>query len=528
MTIHINNITKRYSDEIILDDITLKINDGEHIGIVGENGCGKSTFLKILAGKEKCQQGQIITTKNTKIGYLEQNFREFKGSVHDYLMSSRNDILKMQNQMHCMEIEISDPDHLECLDDLLKRYGDLCERFEMAGGYDLLCKVDQMTQGLRIAYLIDHDYDTLSGGEKMRVNLAYLLIQDLDVLLLDEPTNHLDSAGIQWLEKYISSLRKKMIIVSHDRFFLNHTVSKIYEIENSEIVMYPGNYDDYKKEKALRFERLKHDFEEQQKQILKLKNTIRRYRQWAYEGDNESFYRKAKQLEKKLSQIERLKNPEYANRKISIALPACERSSKEVLVVKDLCKRYGDKNLLDHIDLTIYWQDRIALCGDNGSGKSTLIRILMNQLQADEGRMKKGNHVDIGYLPQMIIFNDEKQRLLNCFCYEAAMSEEKARPYLRKFGFDGDDMAKRLEHLSGGERVRLKLAMIFVNHINFIIFDEPTNHLDFSSIEIVESILEEFKGTLLIVSHDRYLIKRLTKRKMILEKGKLIECQNAF
>ena len=521
MTIHINGITKKYSDDILLDDITLKINDGEHIGIVGENGCGKSTFLKLLAGKEKYQQGQIIITKHTKIGYLEQNFKDYEGSVHDYLMSSRRDLLEMKDQMHRMEMKISDPDNALLLDDLLKKYGNLCANFEMAGGYDLLYKVDQMAQGLRIAHLIDHDYNVLSGGEKMRVNLAYLLIQESDVLLLDEPTNHLDVAGIEWLEKYISSLRKTVVIVSHDRLFLNHTISKIYEIEHGEMIMYLGNYDDYKKEKALRFERLKHDYEEQQKQILKLKNAIRRYRQWAYEGDNESFYKKAKQLEKKLSQIERLQDPKHANRKMKIALPACQRSSKEVLVIEDLCKRYGDQMLLEHVDLSVYWQDRIALCGSNGSGKSTLIRILMGQLQADEGSIRLGNDVDIGYLPQIIRFDDEKQRLLNHFCYEAAMHEEQARRYLHKFGFDAEDMVKSLQNLCGGERVRLKLALILAHHVNFIIFDEPTNHLDFSSIEIIETILEEFKGTLLIVSHDRYLINRLTKRQLMLAHGKL-------
>lgn len=517
MTIQINKVTKKYTEDVILDHITLKINDNEHIGIVGENGCGKSTFLKILAGKENIQEGEIIISKNTKIEYLEQMFPVFDGSVSEYLMSSRSDIMQMQKQMRQIEKEMN---QTASLDELLEKYGRLCERFEHAGGYDILYQMDQIAKGLQMAHLMENPYSILSGGEKMRVNLAFMLMKKPDVLLLDEPTNHLDYSGIIWLENYLQSLNKTVVIVSHDRMFLNHTVSKIYEIECAEMIMYAGNYDYYKKEKELRLERLKHDYEEQQKYILKLQNAIRRYRQWADTGDNESFYKKAKQLEKKLFQIEKLRMPKTVQREMKITLHSCERSSKEVLICENICKRFGEKAVLDHADFKIYWQDRIALCGDNGCGKSTFIRILMNRESLDEGEIKIGNHVHIGYLPQVIDFSDEKKRILEYFCYEACLNEEQARRYLRKFGFAAEDMPKRLAHLSGGERVRLKLALILKDKVNFIIFDEPTNHLDFASIEIIESILKEYTGTLLIVSHDRYLMDRLTEQKLLLKNGK--------
>ena len=519
MTIHVNNVIKKYGEEVLFDGIQLKISDKERIGIVGENGSGKSTLLKILAGIENIQAGEIIVSKNTKIAYLDQSVEGMKGTVRSYLMESYRQILDLEMRNRELEKKMAIELDEERLELLLEQYGKSCSQFEMLGGYDISYQLERVAEGLNLVHLLERDISALSGGERVRVKLAKLLLQKADVLLLDEPTNHLDFSGIRWLEDYLHDLDKTVIIVSHDRMFLNHTVSKIFEIELGEIIVYHGNYDAYKKEKILRLEQLQKDYDLQQKMILKLQNAIRRYRQWAVEGDNESFYKKAKQLERKLDEIDRLRKPQSAYRRIDVHLKQTQRSSREVITCENMVKQFGDKVILDHADFYLMWQDRVVICGDNGCGKSTFIKLLLQEEELEEGEIRFGNHVQIGYLPQMICFPQEKKRLIEYFCYEAMMNEEEARAYLHHFGFVHGDMLKRLSFLSGGERVRLKLALILKQEVNFIIFDEPTNHLDYTSIEIVEQVLREFKGTLLVVSHDRYFIERINAVEFILEKG---------
>ena len=315
MTIHVNNVIKKYGEEVLFDGIQLKISDKERIGIVGENGSGKSTLLKILAGIENIQAGEIIVSKNTKIAYLDQSVEGMKGTVRSYLMESYRQILDLEMRNRELEKKMAIELDEERLELLLEQYGKSC-------------KLERVAEGLNLVHLLERDISALSGGERVRVKLAKLLLRKADVLLLDEPTNHLDFSGIRWLEDYLHDLDKTVIIVSHDRMFLNHTVSKIFEIELGEIIIYHGNYDAYKKEKSLRLEQLQKDYDLQQKMILKLQNAIRRYRQWAVEGDNESFYKKAKQLERKLDEIDRLRKPQSAYRRIDVHLKQTQRSSR--------------------------------------------------------------------------------------------------------------------------------------------------------------------------------------------------------
>lgn len=522
MSIQINQITKKYAEDIILDTISLKINDHEHLGIIGENGCGKSTLLKIIAGLENVQQGEVILSKNTKVAYLNQTFESYEGNVEEFLLNSFQELNELQIRMHEYEQQIAC-----CLDEqemnrLLTQYGRLCERFECSGGYEVTSFLQQITSGLNISHLCEKAYNALSGGEKMRVHLAKLLLQKPNVLLLDEPTNHLDFKGIVWLENYLKSIDAIVIIVSHDRMFLNHTVSRLLEIECGEITNYIGNYDAYKSGKALLLERLREDYDQQQKLILKLQNSIRRYRQWGNESDNEKFYKKAKQLERKLETLERLKLPKASQREMQISIKECERSAKEVLTCTDLMKRFGEKVILNHAQFSLYWQDRVAIAGENGCGKSTFIKAIMQEDGLDGGEIKIGSRVKIGYLPQIIKYENDKMRLIDYFINKASVSEENARRYLHKFGFSHVDMPKWLRHLSGGESVRLKLALILLEGVNFIIFDEPTNHLDYQSIEIIEELLTDFHGTLLIVSHDRMFIEKLCDLQITLKDGEFI------
>lgn len=525
MTIQLNHITKAYTQDIILDDITMTINDGEHIAIVGENGCGKSTLLKIIAKLEPCQEGEVLLSKQTKIAYLSQMFDTFEQTVFAYLIEAHEDLLHIQDQLQKLEDEMATSTNQE-IDTLLENYGNLQERFERMGGYQLMTSVEQIAQGLSIDHLLQREYKNLSGGEVSRVNLAKQLLQKPDVLLLDEPTNHLDFVGIRWLEQYIQNLKQTVIIVSHDRTFLNHTVKKIYEITYGELQMYIGDYDDYRKQKQERYLLWQQDYEEQQKEIKKLKDAIRRFRQWGQEGDNEKFYKKAKMLEKRLEMINRIKKPQNLTRKMVVEVKERQHSAKKVLEIKQLSKSYGDKTIFAHVNASVFAKDRIAICGENGMGKSTLIKMIMREEPIDEGELFVSDTTQIGYLPQMIHFADEEERILDYAQYELGWHEEDTRRYLSRFGFDQVDMFKRIRILSGGEKTRLKLAMILKEEVNVIIFDEPTNHLDFSSIEIIEQILKEYTGTLLLVTHDRYFIRSLCSKVWMIENQGIHEYLN--
>ena len=525
MTIQLNHVTKTYTQDIVLDDITLKITDGEHIAIVGENGCGKSTLLKVIAGLETIQEGEVLITKNTGIAYLNQMFEAYEGNVLSYLMEAHEDIIKLQLQLQDLEAQMEKADGHE-LEKILDRYGKLQARFESVDGYQVMVAVEQIAGGLQIDHLLLCDYQVLSGGEKTRVNLAKQLLMKPDVLLLDEPTNHLDFVGIRWLENYILNLKETVIIVSHDRTFLNHTVKKIYEIAYGELSMYIGDYDAYRRQKQERYLVWLQDYEEQQKQIKKLQDAIRRFRQWGHEGDNEKFFKKAKMLEKRLENIERIKRPQMLTRRFNVSVKEKASYSKKVITIHQLSKAYGQKQLFDQADAGVYWQDRIAVCAENGRGKSTLIKMIMGEENVDSGEISLAPSTQIGYLPQMILFPKEEERILAYAQFSLGLNEEDTRRYLTRFGFDQADMYKRLKVLSGGERTRLKLALILKQEVNLIIFDEPTNHLDFTSIEIIEQTLQEYTGTLLVVSHDRYFIQTLCEKVWLIKAGKIKEYLN--
>lgn len=520
MTIQLQSITKSYTQDIILDELTMKIVDGEHIAIVGENGCGKSTLLKIIAGIEPFQEGNRMVSKYTKIAYLNQNFDEFEGSVTEYLLQTYTELLHIQKQLESYETAMMDADANE-LEILLRKYGNLQERYEQMNGYQRMTFIEQIANGLGFTHLLEKAYATLSGGEKSRVNLARRLLEQPDVLLLDEPTNHLDFQGITWLENFLANWKQTLIVVSHDRTFLNHCVSKIYELTLGELEVYFGNYDVYRKEKEERFLRYQQDYEEQQKQIKKVEMAIRQFRQWGREGDNEKFFKKAKMLEKRLAKMERMRQPKRLQRNMSFSLHQAERSSKYVVQLEELSHTY-ETRLFEHVNATLCWQDRVAICGENGTGKSTLIKLILGLESVQQGVIHYGNGIQIGYLPQIISFPKEEP-LLQYARRTLAKTEEDTRRYLLRYGFDAIDMMKRTTSLSGGEKTRLKLAEMLSQEVNLIILDEPTNHLDFSSIDIIEENLQAFTGTLLVVSHDRYFIQTLCHKVWRLEDHTLKE-----
>lgn len=505
MKIQLNNLTKIYTEEIILDELNLEIIIGEHLALVGKNGSGKSTLLKIIAGIENYQSGLLIIPKNLKIGYVNQLFLPFNGSVLDYLMRPFEELINLETKMRELEKRMGiEYDNLESI---LTVYEKVQNQFISKGGYELESRRAMITNGLGIQNLLDDSYNQLSGGQKTRVELAQLLISDCDVLCLDEPTNHLDLQGILWLESFIQNTKKTVILVSHDREFLNQTVKKYHELEFGSLRTYYGDYATFREQKRQVFEQMVLDYEIQQKEIQRIKLMIRRFRQWGLEGDNEDFYKRAKMWEKRLEKIEQLPKPkEY--KQYPFLLNEAFRSGKNVLKLHNVSIGY-DFPLVENINLEVFRKDRIAIQAPNGLGKTTLIKTILQEIPILSGTISIGSNVHFGYLPQLFHFEENQTRLLAYVQYECEVNEERARQYLATFGFYQADVFKPLSFLSGGESVRIKLLVMMTKNFNCLILDEPTNHLDAESAEIIESTLKAYDGTLIIISHDRYFLNRI-------------------
>lgn len=510
MKITFNNISKIYAEEAILDDCSFEIVLGSKVAIVGENGSGKSTILKLLSGLENVSEGNIFIPKGSEVGYLKQEFDTFDGVVYDYVIESFKELKLLETRIEEVSQRLSTMIDFEKNMNLLGR---LQEEFELKDGYNIDNTIERIANGLDVEDLLFENYNTLSGGEKTRVELVRLLCSDVNILCLDEPTNHLDFKGIEWLETYCKGLNKTLVIVSHDRQFLSSVVDTYFDLEYGSVVKYNGTFEKFREEKRQRFLSLLNDYNQQQKIIQKMKLAIRRYRQWGNESDNEDFYKKAKTLEKRLEKMEKLPKPEEVESKLNLEFIKTRRSGKDVLTVKDLSIGYNQP-LKSGINIKINYQDRLVLLGENGSGKTTFIKTILNEVKPLSGTLQLGTQIDLGYMSQTHTFKDPKERLLNYVIKSLNCSEFNARQALAQYGFYQDDVYKPLSILSGGEKVRVHLMSIMLKGVNFLILDEPTNHLDIESCEILERILNEYNGTLLIVSHDRYFLEKLTLQKL--------------
>lgn len=508
--ISLNDIEKNYGIENILKDLNLQVSKGEKIGIVGENGSGKTTIFKIISGLEFIDDGSIFISKNSKIGYLEQ--------VPDYSSNSTvKDILNlafekettMSGELRKLEEEMKNLEG-EVLEKTIEKYGELQEEFELIGGYDIEEKLSKVTIGLGLTErILDSKFNILSGGEKTTVLLGKILLEAPDILLLDEPTNHLDMDSISWLEGYISSYNGTVITISHDRYFLDRVVSKIIEISNGKEKVFHGNYSYYVKEKDRIFEEELKDFENQQKEIKSMEEAIKRMKDWAARGDNENMFRRAFSMEKRLNKINKLDKPTMESN-IKLNFEITSRSGNDVLDIENISKSFDDKILFENLNMKVKFGDRVSIIGKNGTGKTTIIKMILGEENIDSGEIKIGSNVKIGYLEQNIKFRDENKNILDTFRYDFIFSEEKARGILAKFLFFGDEVFKSVKDLSGGERARLRLCQLMYKDINTLVLDEPTNHLDILSREMLEENLLDFKGTLIFISHDRYFINKLS------------------
>ena len=519
MYIKAEKITKNFGGHPLFQELTVDIHAGEHVAIVGNNGCGKTTLLKIMAEEEAVDTGRIIKAKGSRVGFLHQipNYPDM--TVYDVMYEAFDKLNHIQKNMKQLEQQMATSDDLESL---LKKYGTLQEQFEANDGYILDSKISYVSTGLGITHLVEENFEQLSGGEKTKVTLCKILLQEPDILLLDEPTNHLDLHAIEWLEKYLQQFKGTVIVVSHDRQFMNHVVTKVIEIEDGQAWVSHGNYDAFLQAKEDKYAREFSQYQEQQKKIKKIRDAIRRLRQWANEASppNPDLYRKAKVMERMLERMEKVKKPRV-QKKMKLQLTASERSGKEVAQFYDVAKSY-DRLLFKEVTFDVYWQDTLAIIGENGAGKSTLLKMLLGEEQPDEGIVELGSSVKIGYLAQHLIEADPEARLIDVFRSELMMTEPEARHILAQFLFYGADVFKKFKNMSGGERMRLKLAQLMQQEINLLILDEPTNHLDIESREVLEENLEQFEGTIIAISHYRYFLQKLFDRIVWIEKQRAI------
>ncbi len=507
MLIQVNDITKSYGTLPLFEGLSLSLEQGNKIGLVGMNGCGKTSLLQILAGEEKVDTGIVARQKGLNIGCIPQKLPNSSRTVRAYLLDSFKMLRELRIDLERTAAMMAAPN--ADYERLLQRYGQLQAAYEAAGGYTLEDRMIGTLKGLGLADKLDSPLLELSGGQRVRVELARVLTEEADVLLLDEPTNHLDTAGIQWLESWLVHTKQAFLVISHDRQFLDNVVTAVAEIEDGRLVCYPGNYTKYADLKKERRKALQRSFELQQKEIRRLEAMIRRYRQWANEADNEDFYRKAKELERRAEKLRAaLTRPPQESKKRLQQISQASRSGKEVLVAEDIGKLTDEQLLFSDSSFVCYRQEKIALTGANGSGKSTLIRCLLGEIPLDEGRIRIGNSVKIGYLPQQLFFAEPQLRLID-YVKKQVTDEQKARQLLARFGFCADDVTKRIRDLSGGEQMRLYLLGLLQQKINLLILDEPTNHLDIYGKEELEELLEGYHETLLVVSHDRYFLNKI-------------------
>ena len=510
----------------ILDGLTLQIDTGERVGILGRNGAGKTTFFKILTGELDYDSGEVFVAPGKRLGLISQiPVYPPEYTVEDVLRTAFSRMERLKGEMDALAERMAAGDSSAAT---LKRYGDLSARFEGLGGWDTDTAVSKVANGLTIDdSMRSRLFSELSGGEKTRVNLGRLILEDTDILLLDEPTNHLDLQATVWLEEYISKFRGTVLTISHDRYFLDRTVTRIIEIADGKAAFYSGNYSFYAVEKERRYqERMKQYLKEQAK-IRQLEKAADQMHLWAFMG-NDALHKRAFSMEKRIERMRTTEKPTKA-RKMNAQFASREFRGDEVLQLRGLTKSFGDRTLFSDIYLRVKPGERIALLGENGTGKTTLLNMIVGSERPDSGSIRLGPSVVTAYLPQIIRFAHPERSLLDTMLYEKKeMTAQSARNRLAQYQFQGEDVFKSVSSLSGGELSRLRLCMLMDEQTSFLILDEPTNHLDIAAREWVEEAVEAFDGTLLFVSHDRYFINRFATRIWELSGGTVTDYPMGF
>ncbi len=516
--LNVAQVSKSFTGDMIFEDIKFDLNDKERIGLIGRNGEGKTTLFKLIAGEERPDSGFINLKKDAEVGLLSQipSFND-EIKVYDCLDSVFSKINNMEQSMRKLENDMTEkPDEL---DKILNHYARLQTEYETLGGYEKDSKINFVMNGLKINHLKTQEWHLLSGGERTKVGLAMLLLKSPELLLLDEPTNHLDISSINWLTQFILNYKGAVMIISHDRYFLDETVDKIFEIDQQKLHVYHGNYSHFIREKEDRILSEYEAYKTQQKKIQKMKAQIKQLKIWANQAvpPNDAMHRRAKSMEKALARIEVKQKPILEARKMQLEMESTDKSAKDIFIFDNIAKIYDDI-LFEDVNIEIYRNERVAIIGDNGSGKSTLLKIMLDEIQPDLGTLKRADNIKIGYLAQHH-FNNESDTVLQAYREYANVIEGEARNHLAGYLFYGYDVYKKVKDLSGGEKMRLRWAQIVTNDFNVLILDEPTNHLDIDSKEILEDALAKFTGTIIAVSHDRYFLDKFFHKTYWIEDG---------
>lgn len=523
--ISVNGLVKSFElGKNILDGLTFDITEGERVGILGHNGCGKTTLFRILVGEIDFDEGSVSIAGGKRIGLISQIPVYPEGwTTEDVLKDAHRELYAISRKLEKLAKEME----TDYSDKLLKEYDRLSEDFRRLGGYDMEFNRNRVAGGLDIPKSMrEQPFDSLSGGERTRVNLARLILENTDILLLDEPTNHLDLRATEWLEEYLLHFKGTVLAISHDRFFLDRIAQRCIEISDGQAEFYSGGYSFYVEERQHRFEEKLRKYEKDQAKIEQLTRAAEQMHLWAFMG-NDKLHKRAFSMEKRIAKLSQTERPQET-KKLSVKFTSGEFNADEVLVCKGVSKGFGDRTLFSDLDFTVTGGERIALIGDNGTGKSTFLKLIMQQEIPDTGYMYLGPSVRVAYLPQIIEFSHPMRDLVDTMIYDCRCQPQEARDRLAAFGFRGISAFTRVDALSGGEKSRLRLCTLMGNEINFLILDEPTNHLDIASREWMEDALSDYSEALLFVSHDRYFIEKFATRIWHLENGVITDYRGTY
>ena len=520
------DISKSYGTDIIFEDVCFGVEKADRIGIVGANGTGKSTLLGIIAGDIEASSGELYIRNGYNIGYLrQQNHFEGSGTVLEEAQKSFTHLAEMEKKLDRLQLAISDHES-PTFDRDLEEYTRLMEEYEQKGGFTYVSELGAMLTHMGFdEEARQKEINKLSGGERTRLALSCMLLKKPDILILDEPTNHLDLHMLEWLESYLDGYKGTLLVVSHDRYFLDRITNRIFDLGGGTLDAYTGNYSEFLVKREEKLEAMRREYEKQQAEIARQEEMIRRFKQHG----TEHLAKRAASREKRLAMIELKEKPKIRNDKMKLSFEADYKSGGEVLEAEDLSKSFGSRKLFDHAGLMLRKGERVCIIGDNGIGKTTLLKILMGLEKPDDGYLRIGYNVDFGYYDQGQLLLDDNETVLGEMKNAYHLyTDTEMRSLLGRFLFTGDDVFKKVGDLSGGEKAKLSLLKLMLSGANTLILDEPTNHLDIESKEIVEEALLEFGGTLLIVSHDRYLLNLIPERILELTEHGLVEYKGNF
>lgn len=520
-----NNINKSFGVESILEDISFSVNEGDKIGIVGVNGTGKTTLFKIITGIYGYDSGDIYTAKNCRLGYLEQNTNLYsEHTVYEEVLSVFSDLVQAEENLRRLEHEISEhstTENTEELENMMNMYSKKLEEFEENNGYGYKSEVIGTLRGLGFRDdEMDKKVNVLSGGEKTRVLLGKLLLSKPSLLMLDEPTNHLDSESVEWLESFLRAYSGTVMTISHDRYFLDQSVNRIFEISNRKLTTYNGNYTDYQKQSKIQKELEQKRYENQQREIKKQEESIERLKAYG----REKHLKRARSKEKMLDKIDRIDRPDGEKKRAKFRFQRSHQSGRDVLQVESISKSYNEKNIFKDVSFDIYRGEKVALIGPNGVGKSTLFKMIMGNEKKMAGEIQIGQNVEISYFHQ-----EQKTLNLNNTIIDEIwdsnpkLNQTEVRNLLGAFLFYGEDVFKEIKTLSGGERARVAILKLMLSNSNLLLLDEPTNHLDIDSKEVLEEAIENYDGTVFTISHDRYFINKIADKILVLNKDGITE-----